>query len=101
LPWMEILHISASQVARITGLSWDLMFHQPFLCWVFSRQGLANYLPRLALNHDPPDFSQVSRMTDMSHWNELKIQTLDPSTQPLQFSFSWRMAPPASPLEIH
>jgi hypothetical protein len=26
-----------------------------FLCWVFFRQGLANYLPRLASNRDPPD----------------------------------------------
>jgi hypothetical protein len=25
----------------------------PFLCWVFLRYGLENYLPRLALNHNP------------------------------------------------
>jgi hypothetical protein len=25
------------------------------LCWVFSRWGLMNRLPRLALNRDPPD----------------------------------------------
>jgi hypothetical protein len=27
----------------------------PFLYWVFSRYRVANYLPRLASNHDPPD----------------------------------------------
>jgi hypothetical protein len=33
----------------------------PFFLWrVFSRQGLTNYLPRLALNHDPPDLCLLS-----------------------------------------
>jgi hypothetical protein len=32
-----------------------------FLSWVFLRQGLVNYLPRLALNCDPPDLCLLSR----------------------------------------
>jgi hypothetical protein len=32
-------------------------FTSPFLGWVFLRYGLMKYLPRLALNLDPPDLS--------------------------------------------
>jgi hypothetical protein len=32
----------------------------PFLLWLFWRWVLENYLPRLALNHDPPDLSLLS-----------------------------------------
>jgi hypothetical protein len=31
-----------------------------FLWWVFSRQGLTNYLPGLASNSDPPDLCLLS-----------------------------------------
>jgi hypothetical protein len=34
--------------------------HQPFLWWIFSRQGLENYLPRLAVNLDPLDLCLLS-----------------------------------------
>jgi hypothetical protein len=36
-------------------------FASPILCWVFSREGLVNYFPGLALNHDLPDLSLLSR----------------------------------------
>jgi hypothetical protein len=42
-----------------------------FLWWVFSRQDLRNYLPRLASNQDHLDLCPASwmpRITGMSHW---------------------------------
>jgi hypothetical protein len=30
------------------------------LCWIFLKQGLTNYLPRLASNLDPPDLCLLS-----------------------------------------
>jgi hypothetical protein len=30
------------------------------LCWVLSRQGLENYLPRLPSNHHPPGLCLLS-----------------------------------------
>jgi hypothetical protein len=27
----------------------------PFLCWAFLKEDILNYLPRLGLNHNPPD----------------------------------------------
>jgi hypothetical protein len=33
---------------------------QSILLWLFWKWDLANYLPRLALNHDPPDLSFLS-----------------------------------------
>jgi hypothetical protein len=32
-----------------------------FVCWIFSRKGLMNYLPRLALNRVPLDLCLLSR----------------------------------------
>jgi hypothetical protein len=34
--------------------------HQPFLCYVFSKHGLMNYLPTIASNQDPPDLCLLS-----------------------------------------
>jgi hypothetical protein len=44
-------------------------YTSPFLLSFFLRQGLTNYLPRLALNHDPPGLCLLSsyRMTGVSH----------------------------------
>jgi hypothetical protein len=41
----------------------------PFFCWVFPRQSLANYLPKLVWNWDPPDLSAfwVNRTIGVSH----------------------------------
>jgi hypothetical protein len=44
-----------------------------FLCWILSRYGLANYLPRLASNSDPPDLClPVVQITSMSSQNQAK-----------------------------
>jgi hypothetical protein len=32
------------------------LFNSPVLCGLFLRWGLENYLPKLALNRDPPDY---------------------------------------------
>jgi hypothetical protein len=50
-----------------TGVWIQVLYHlshitSPILCWVFLRLGLTNYLPRLALNQDPP------RIIGVSHW---------------------------------
>jgi hypothetical protein len=39
------------------------------LCWfLFFQDMVSNYLPWLALNHDPPDLCLwVARITDVSH----------------------------------
>jgi hypothetical protein len=40
----------------------------PVLCWVFSKNGIMNYLPRLASNLDPPiSASWVARIIGVSH----------------------------------
>jgi hypothetical protein len=53
-----------------------LMSHisSPFLLWLFWRWGaLMNYLPELALNHDPPiSASQVARIRDLRNWSLAK-----------------------------
>jgi hypothetical protein len=46
-------------LARQAFLSLEPLY-QPFLCWVFLRQGLVNYLPVLVWNHDPPDLCLLS-----------------------------------------
>jgi hypothetical protein len=33
----------------------------PFLCWVFFKYGLENYLPHLVSNLSPPNFCFLSR----------------------------------------
>jgi hypothetical protein len=41
---------------------------QSMLLWLFWRQGLMNYLPGLAWNHDPPNLtSQAARITYVNH----------------------------------
>jgi hypothetical protein len=48
------------------------------LCWVFSRQGSENYLPRLASNcHLPNLCPGVARITGVSHWSPAKVKVLD------------------------
>jgi hypothetical protein len=47
LTWKQLLH----HVSHVSS--------PPFL-WLFWRQGLMNYFPRLVLNHDPPDVSLPS-----------------------------------------
>jgi hypothetical protein len=45
-------------------------YTSPFLWWVFSRQGLENYLPGLALNHDfLISASWVARIIGVSLWH--------------------------------
>jgi hypothetical protein len=40
----------------------------PFFFIIFLKYGLTNYLPGLALNHDPPDL--CLEITNMSHWHQ-------------------------------
>jgi hypothetical protein len=79
--WLQtlILLISTFWIARIIGVNHQclaiylfaiLWFElraytlshstSPFLCWVFSRLGLENYLPRLTMNLDLPDLCLLS-----------------------------------------
>jgi hypothetical protein len=44
----------------------------PFLGWVFSREGLANYLLGLAWNHNPPDLCLLS---SKDYRQEQRLQT--------------------------
>jgi hypothetical protein len=43
-----------------TSECWDYRLALPFCSGYFGGRGLANYLPRLALNCDPPDLSLPS-----------------------------------------
>jgi hypothetical protein len=51
----------------------------PFLCWVFYREELENYLPGVALNHDPPD------LCFLSSW-DYRREPLAPSLQLLLYA---------------
>jgi hypothetical protein len=40
-------------------VSHQCLAHQPFLCWVFLRYSLTNYLPRAGFDYDLPDLCSL------------------------------------------
>jgi hypothetical protein len=54
-----VIFFSFSIEAWTQGLHFESI-RQPFFVKRFSRQGLMNYMPRLALNCNPPDLCLLS-----------------------------------------